>query len=131
MAEALQLKTTGDFCANRADWRGAYRNYGSAVEYVLKAIYLRNSQQKDMPASMRTVASHDLAFMAAKAGLAQEIERMLVAERLNWLTVRDWDQGKRYPNTPFPAKEGKDLKVALFNPSNGIWQWLLTHYHSN
>jgi len=50
---------------------------------------------------------------------------------VNWLVVRDWDQGRRYPNKPFPAKEGKDLKMALFNPNNGIWSWLLNLYQTN
>jgi hypothetical protein len=130
-ADALKLKATGDFCAGQNDWRGAYRNYGSAVEYLLKAIYLRNTQQKAMPRHLQTAASHDLSFMAGHAGLAQAIKSLTGARQGYWLTVRDWDQGRRYPNEPFPAKDGKDLKLALFNPTNGVWSWLLNVYLTN
>lgn len=84
-----------------------------------------------MPKSMRTAASHDLQWLAAQAGISQEIAKLIGPRRINWLVVRDWDQGKRYPNDPFPAKEGRDLKLALFNPKNGIWQWLLNLYQSS
>ena len=84
-----------------------------------------------MPANMRTAASHDLSWIADQAGLAQDIASLTGQQRINWLVVRDWDQGRRYPNKPFPAKEGKDLKMALFNPNNGIWSWLLNLYQTN
>lgn len=125
------MRTQGDFCADRGDWRGAYRAYGQAAEHLLKAIYLRNTQRKDMPPEMRTAASHDLTFVARAAGIEQEILKLTGAKRKFWLTVRDWDQGKRYPNEAFPAQEGKDFKVALFNVSNGIWEWLSNLYLSN
>lgn len=80
---------------------------------------------------MRTAASHDLQWLASRAGLSQDIAKLSRHQRVNWLVVRDWDQAKRYPNEPFPAKEGKDLKLALFNPTNGIWPWLLNLYQSN
>ena len=84
-----------------------------------------------MPSTMKTAASHDLGYIAIEAGLSQAIRGLKGAKRRYWLTVRDWDQGKRYPNEAFPSQEGKDLKVALFNVSNGIWPWLLNHYHQN
>lgn len=102
-----------------------------ATEHLLKAIYLRNHQIKIMPEDLRKASSHDLAFMADKAGLKQELLKLTRAQRANWLTVRDWDQGKRYPNEPFPSIEGRDFKTALFNPSNGIWQWLQNLYLTN
>jgi len=102
-----------------------------ATEHLIKAIYLRNTQRTEMPPTMRTAASHDLAFIAAEAGLSQEIAVLKGVKRRYWLTVRDWDQGKRYPNDPFPSREGKDLKIALFNVSNGIWPWLSNHYQQN
>lgn len=122
---------TGNFCAARQDWRGAYTAYGAATEFLLKAIYLKNTQQKVLPADMRTAKSHDFTFLCAKAGIKTEVENLQGARRKYWLTVRDWDQQKRYPNGPFPAYEGKDLKLALLNPSNGIWSWLSHLYQSN
>lgn len=130
-SDAHNLVAQGDFCASRQDWRGAYRSYGQAAEHLLKAIYLRNHQLSDMPPEMRTAASHDLQWLASRAGLSQDIAKLSRHQRVNWLVVRDWDQAKRYPNEPFPAKEGKDLKLALFNPKNGIWPWLLNLYQSN
>ena len=97
-----------------------------ATEHLLKSIYLRNNQCAEMPPHMRTAASHDLTFLVREAGLMQEVQALMGARRSYWLTVRDYDQGKRYPNGPFPSEEGKALKRALFNPTNGIWQWLLS-----
>lgn len=130
-ADALNLRAQGDFCANRGDWRGAYRSYGSAAEYLIKAIYLRNHQLKAMPKRLRTAASHQLDYMANEAGLQQEITKLKGSRRTNWLVVRDWDQAKRYPDESFPAIEGKNFKTALFNPTNGIWEWLLHLYLSS
>lgn len=130
-AEAERFIIRGDVCARKNDWRGAYGCYGSAVEYALKALYLRNTQQKAMPMEMRSAATHDLTFMARKAGLEYEISRMPKYLKRNWAVVRDWDQGRRYPNEPFPAQDGKDLKVALLNPTNGVWRWLRNLYQTN
>lgn len=102
-----------------------------ATEHLLKAIYLRNTQQKEMPVFLRTAASHDLGHMATKAGLDQIIKALTGTRRAYWLTVRDWDQGRRYPNEPFPSRDGKNLKLALFNPTNGVWPWLLNVYQTN
>jgi hypothetical protein len=125
-ADAINLKKQGEWCASQGDWRGAYRSFGMATEHLLKSIYLRNNQCADMPPHMRTAASHDLTYVAEQAGLAQAIGRLQGTQRSYWLTVRDYNQGKRYPNAAFPSQEGKDLKRALFNPTNGIWQWLLS-----
>lgn len=130
-AEAERLLERGEWCAKRGDWRGAYTNHGMAVEYAIKAIYLRNRQLKQMPAHLRSAASHDIEFMAKQAGLGSEIARMSKHLRRNWLTVRDWDQERRYPNEPFPARDGKDLRIALLGNSSGVWQWLRNIYLTN
>lgn len=129
-SEADNLRAQGDFCAQRGDWRGAYRCYGTAAEFLLKAIYLKNTQRRTMPPEMQAAKSHDLTFVANAAGLGQAVRALTGPQRRYWLTVRDWDQSRRYPNEPFPARDGKDLKVALFNPNNGIWSWLLNHYQA-
>ncbi len=129
--DACKLMETAEYCASRGDWRGAYRNHGQAVEFLLKAIYLRNHQMRDMPAHLRTASSHDLKSLAASAGINQQIVMLRGVLRANWLTVRDWDHGRRYPNEPFPSKDGKELRRALCNPSNGVWQWLLSIYLTN
>lgn len=125
-ADAINLMAQADFCAARSDWRGAYRAYGMATEHLLKAIYLRNTQQTVMPPHMRTAASHDLTYVAMQAGLGQAISALTGSLRTNWLTARDYDQARRYPNEAFPAQDGKDIKIALCNPTNGVWQWLLS-----
>lgn len=131
LSDALNLKASGDFCAKRQDWRGAYRAYGQATEHLLKAIYLRNHQAKQLPPQMRTAAAHDLQWVASQAGISRDIDALTGKSSVNWRVVRDWDHAKRYPNEPFPAIEGKDLKQALFNPMNGIWPWLLNLYQTN
>lgn len=128
---ALSEKSQGDFCANRSDWRGAYARYGTAVEYLIKAIYLRNHQRIEFSGDMKSAASHDLGWIADKAGLGGEIGSFTGSQRSFWLVVRDWDQTRRYPTEPFPAKEGRDFKIALLHPTYGIWQWLLSNYQTN
>lgn len=123
-AEAEKCIKRGDNCATQSDWRGAYGSYGQAVEFALKAIYLRNHQTKEMPAYLRSAASHDLSYMATQAGLDQEIQALPKHLRRNWVVVRDWDQQRRYPNEPFPARDGKDLRKALLDKPNGVWLWL-------
>jgi hypothetical protein len=123
-AEAEKCIKRGDYCASQSDWRGAYGSYGTAVEFALKAIYLRNHQIKEMPAHLHTAASHDLSYMATLAGLDQAIQTLPKHLRRNWAVVRDWDQRRRYPNEPFPARDGKDLRKALLDKPNGVWQWL-------
>ena len=130
-ADAQNLMVQGNSCSRRNDWRGAYRCYGMATEFMLKALYLRNTQRTTMPEEMQSARSHDLSFMAGAAGLHDEIRALTGARRRYWLTVRDWDQGRRYPNEPFPARDGKDLKLALSNPSHGVWPWLLNLYQTN
>ncbi len=128
---ALSEMAQGKFCANSSDWRGAYARYGTAVEYLIKAIYLRNHQRNDFPPDMKSAGSHDLGLIADKASLGGQIGLFTGSQRSYWLVVRDWDQTRRYPTEPFPAKEGKDLKIALLHPTNGIWQWLLSIYQTN
>ena len=93
-AEAQNLMAQGDFCSRRNDWRGAYRCYGTATEFMLKALYLRNTQRTAMPPNMQSARSHDLSFMAEAAGLGDEIRAFTGPRRRYWLTVRDWDQAK-------------------------------------
>lgn len=122
--EAEKHVKRGERCAKQSDWRGAYGHFGTAVEFALKAIYLRNHQMKEMPADMRSAATHDLNYMVVKAGLQQSVLAMPRHLRRNWAVVRDWDQGRRYPNEPFPVKDGKDLRKALLDKPNGVWLWL-------
>jgi hypothetical protein len=128
---ALKEMMTGDFCWSRGDWRGAYARYGTATEFMLKAIYLRNHQRHDLPSHMRTAASHDIGWLADQAGIGSQVGLFTGSKRAGWLTVRDWDQHRRYPNEPFPVTEARDLKTALLNPTHGIWQWLLSIYLTN
>jgi hypothetical protein len=128
---ALSEKRQGDGCAAIGDWRGAYARYGTAAEFLLKAIYLRNCQVRELPPALRTAQSHDLTWLATQAGIMQQIRSLTGARRASWLVVRDWDQGRRYPNEPFPARDGKELKRALFNPSDGVWAWLMNIYQTN
>jgi hypothetical protein len=128
---ALSELRQGEACAAKSDWRGAYARYGTAVEFLLKAIYLRNTQQSQMPASHQTARSHNLAWMAKEAGIESDIGQLKGVQRAYWLTVRDWDQGRRYPNLPFPAADGRALKLALCNPTHGVWTWLLSLYQAS
>lgn len=125
LTSAQNQLATAEFCYKKGDWRGAYGAYGTATEYLLKSIYLRNLQVKVLPNDLKTATSHDLNYVATRAGLTLVIGGLSKTLRVNWLVVRDWDQTWRYPNGPFPAREARELRKALLSPSNGVWQWLL------
>src|SRR5438874_770189 len=70
--------------------RQAYYHVGQAVEFALKAIYLRRKQLNDLPDDR----GHDLKMVASLAGLEPDINQLQIKQKtchLNWLTVRDWD----------------------------------------
>lgn len=130
-AAAIERLEAAKGAAAKGHWRVAYENFGGAVEFILKAIYLRNTQQNQMPADLQNAKSHDLEFMAKQAGISQEIQRLTGRRLSYWLTVRDWDHRLRYPTAAFDTRDGRDLKLALLNPSDGIWSWLLSLYLTN
>lgn len=113
--------------------REAYFHAGQAVEFLLKAIYLKRNNLAAMPPDFRGARSHDLSICANAARLKADLNQRSTSPALkaNWFTVRDWKSNARFPGERAPARELNDLFVAVCNPSDGVWQWLITLYEKN
>lgn len=110
----------------------AYHHAGQAVEFALKAIFMKRRGHRVLPEDCKGAKWHSLSHIAAYAGLDGDV-RALQQDRTkyeNWLTVRDWDSNARFPGNTPPLKELNDLFLAVCHERDGIMEWLGTIYHS-
>ena len=108
----------------------AYFHAGQAVEFVLKAIYLKRNNLAAMPPDNKGAKWHDLALCAEAARVMSDLNQKGLSRsiRQNWLTVRDWKSNARFPGARVPQQELNDFFVAVCNDRDGVWQWLETIY---
>jgi hypothetical protein len=114
--------------------RQAYYHVGQAVEFALKAIYLRRRQLNELPDDLRTARGHDLKLVAELAGLGADIKQLQVRQKtchLNWLTARDWQSNARFPGNRRSAQEMNDLYTAVGHRPDGIMLWLETIFQKS
>jgi HEPN domain-containing protein len=126
LAAAKLLKNSGK------NGQQAYHHAGQAIEFLLKAIYLKRKNHKELPEACKNARWHSLSLVADEAGLKGDIERIRKTKRKvhqNWLTVRDWQSNGRFPGNRPPTQELNDLFVAVCNDGDGVWQWLEAVYH--
>lgn len=113
------------------NWAQVYWHAGMAVEQMLKAIRIkRDGLEGEWPAGDQSSAWHDLEFVADKAGMRDEFRLAGKGNRTfeaNWLTVRDWDHRRRYPDLP-DAEEAREMLLAVVNRTQGVMQWLQLTY---
>jgi len=71
----------------------AYHHAGQAVEFALKAIYIRRKALPELPGNCSGANWHNLTFIANEAGMRQDLAdlRRNRSAYQNWLTVKDWD----------------------------------------
>ena len=96
----------------------AYHHAGQAIEFALKAIYMKRKGLSDWPAAYKGATWHSLPHIAHEAGLDGEVAALRVnkADRgkyQNWLTVRGWDSNGRFPGNTPSVKEINDLMLAI------------------
>lgn len=110
---------------------GAYYLCGYAVECALKACIARNTRRHDFP-DKKTVNdsySHNLTALVGVAGLSalliQEMNQR-PAFAVNWTTVKDWSEERRYRLNS--AKEARDLYRAVTNRRHGVMRWIRQHW---
>lgn len=124
IADAEALLTMGR-------WSGAYYLAGYAVECGLKACIAKQVNQYDFP---------DKA-LALKA-FTHRLEELIVLARLhlrrkddalsspglevNWEIVIQWDEASRY--RLHPEQEARDLWLAVSNPLDGVFPWIMGHW---
>ena len=114
--------------------RQAYHHAGQAVEYALKAIYMRRKSLREWPPEHKGAPWHDLRLIANHAGLEPDLARLRKDNRScyqNWLTVRDWKSNARFPGNTPPARELKDLFLAVCHSRDGVMAWLERIFHSS
>jgi hypothetical protein len=128
-----ELATADNLRATGQDWPNVYWHAGFAVEHMLKAVRIKRDGLEVWPASDRGARWHQLEYIAERAGLKGEINQessVNLAFGANWLTVKDWDQQRRYPGNAPSEMEARDLLNAVNDPTNGVMTWLLQIYQS-
>ncbi len=123
---ARKLRATGDRLQ-------AYHHAGQAVEFALKAIYIRKNGLSDLPDACKGPTWHNLTFIANEAGLRGELASLKgdKAAYQNWLTVKDWDSNARFPGSEPSVKALNDLILAVVSEPDGMMLWLDGIYRKN
>jgi HEPN domain-containing protein len=125
---------TAKTCKKSGHGAQAYHHAGQAIEFLLKALYLKRKNLKELPDTCKNAAWHSLSIVAVAAGLQADIEIVKKTKRKvhqNWLTARDWQSNGRFPGNKPPTQELNDLFVAVCNDGDGVWQWLEEVYHQS
>ena len=115
---AASLKATGSL-------HDAYFHAGQAVEFALKAIYMRRKHLVAWPAENKGAGWHDLGRIAGLCGVAPDPNMPnYKAVYANWLTARDWNSNGRFPDSKPSLREVNDLITAVCNDQAGVMAWL-------
>lgn len=109
-------------------WTGAYYLTGLAIECALKACLARAVKEYDYPDKkfVNDMYQHDLqklvALDAALWVTLQTDMRHDTKLAVNWSTVKDWDDEKRYDTVQ--EAEARALYEATADASSGVMQWI-------
>jgi HEPN domain-containing protein len=127
------LATAQALAATGKDWPGVYWHAGFAVEQILKAVVVKVEGLMAWPVQRSGADWHNLSKIANYAQLPSHLRTAFAADAnfgAYWLTVKDWDQRKRYPGHHPTSDEAKELLRAISNPTSGVMRWLQRHYQS-
>ena len=109
-------------------WTGAYYMTGLAVECALKSCLASAVKEHDFPDKqfVNQMYDHKLERLFPLNGelwqafkTDMELNEKL---RLNWSTVKDWDDGKRYDIVE--EKSAVQLYEASAEAGNGVMEWI-------
>lgn len=109
-------------------WTGAYYLAGLAVECALKSCLAGAVKEYDFPDKefVNQMYIHNLEKLFKLNGaLWAQLQIDMVADTklaVNWSTVKDWDDGKRYDVVEELAAKG--LYAAVTDPGSGIVEWI-------
>ena len=108
----------------------AYFHAGQALEFGIKALFLKRNNLPYMPDTHKGARWHDLQLCAGAARLQIDMDRRGTSKalKINWLTARDWKSNSRFPDLKVPRQELNDLFVAVCDEKDGVWQWLRSIY---
>lgn len=121
-ASERELETALELAAIGKDWPSVYWHAGFAIENLLKAIRVKKEGLEKWPDMDKSAKWHDIEYVADRAGLKEQLkhERKNRSFAANWLTVKDWDQSRRYPGNTVTKSKSMDLLHAVRNPNNGV-----------
>ena len=109
-------------------WTGAYYMTGLAIECALKAYLASTVKAHDFPDKefVNKMYVHKLeALFRADAALWAALQSDMIADAklsVNWSTVKDWDDGKRYDIVE--ELEARGLYEATTDASAGVMKWI-------
>lgn len=109
-------------------WTGAYYMTGLAVECALKSCLASAVKEYDFPDKqfVNAMYVHDLENLFKLNGaLWADLQNDMKADaklRVNWSTVRDWDDGKRYDIVE--ELEARALYEASTEAGSGVMEWI-------
>lgn len=112
----------------------AYYHAGQAVEFGLKAIYMRRNGHSELPEACKGANWHNLMFIANESGLRPDLTALRANNRSayeNWLTVKDWDSNGRFPGNEPSVKALNDMILAIVAEPNGMMSWLTGIYQKS
>ncbi|AWM35575.1 hypothetical protein GobsT_67510 [Gemmata obscuriglobus] len=113
-------------------WDGAYYLTGYAVELALKACIIKVLMatdafpKKDFSHNCYTHAIEPLVDLAQLSAARTAFAAANVNFDVNWKTVKDWSEHKRYHRVTEP--EARRLYAAVVDPSDGVFAWIKTHW---
>jgi hypothetical protein len=113
-------------------YSGSYYLMGYSIECAIKSIIAKKTQQYDFPNKDLALNSysHDYTRLIQTAGLWNAFTQAIAKNQqlqLNWLIVKDWNEGKRYTNT-ITSQEAQDFHDACTDLTNGVLQWLKNYW---
>lgn len=109
-------------------WTGAYYMTGLAVECALKSCLASAVKEFDFPDKqfVNAMYVHDLENLFKLNGaLWADLQNDMKTDtklRVNWSTVKDWDDGKRYDVVD--ELEAQALYEASTETASGVMEWI-------
>ena len=109
-------------------WTGAYYMTGLAVECALKSCLASAVKEFDFPDKqfVNAMYVHDLENLFKLNGaLWADLQNDMKTDaklRVNWSTVKDWDDGKRYDVVE--ELEARALYEASTETGSGVMEWI-------
>lgn len=109
-------------------WTGAYYLTGLAVECALKSCLASAVKEYDFPDKefVNAMYVHNLEKLFKLNGalwVSLQADMKLDAKlNVNWSTVKDWDDGKRYDIVE--ELEARALHEATTVPASGVMEWI-------
>ena len=113
-------------------WAAAYYLLGYAVECALKACAAKQFREHEVPDKtiVNDFYTHRLDKLLNISGAKGKLEDQAAADpqfKINWNTVRDWNETSRYDHSTTEART-RDMLKAVADTNSGVLPWLKTQW---